>query len=230
MKDWYINLELEARERCDMSIYIDSADITQIKTALDLGWVKGITTNPLLLAQSEQDAATSLQRLKDLSDGPIFYQLLSESFEEALSEAHQAVEILEKQLVVKLPPTDLGFKLCAELSSRMACCPTAIYSPAQALIAREAGAQYLAVYVNRATRLLGDGLQLVRDIATVLENSPTRLLAASLKSPGEAVNAFSAGADDLTLPFSTLMDMTKHPLSEDAIDQFQSEGKGLDQT
>jgi len=212
-----------------MSIFIDSTNITQVKTALELGWVKGITTNPLLLAQSDQKAAELLQTLKSLSDGPIFYQLMSSTIDEALSEAHQALEILEKQLVVKLPPTDLGFRLCSELSSRIACCPTAIYAPSQALIAREAGAQYLAVYVNRATRLMGDGLKLVSDISDILKGSHTRLLAASLKSPEEAARAFSAGADDLTLPYTTLMDMTKHPLSEDAINQFQADGKGLNQ-
>lgn len=210
-----------------MSILIDSANIKHVKTAMDLGWVNGITTNPLLLAHSTQDAQTLLGSLRDISTGPVFYQLMSQTFEGAVSEAHQALEILENRLVVKLPPSDLGFKLCSELSSRMACCPTAIYSPSQALVAREAGAQHLAVYVNRATRLLGDGLRLVKEISVVLEDCPTRLLAASLKSPAEALKAFSAGADDLTLPYTTLMDMTKHPLSEEALEQFQLEGKGL---
>jgi transaldolase len=164
-----------------------------------------------------------------LSGGPIFYQLTSNSFETSIAEAHQALELLEKQLVIKLPPTELGFKLCAELSSRIPCCPTAIYSPAQALVAREAGAQYLAVYVNRATRLMGDGLKLVEDIATVLEGSQTKLLAASLKSPDEATLAFLAGAQHLTLPYSTLKEMSRHPLSDEAIQQFNFEGKGLNQ-
>jgi len=210
-----------------MSIFIDSTDLTHVKKALEQGWVKGITTNPLLLAQSSLETSALLKALKQLSDGPIFYQLTSNSFDASLAEAHQVLDILEKQLVVKLPPTDLGFRLCAALSSRMACCPTAIYSPAQALVAREAGAQYLAVYVNRATRLMGDGIKLVEDIAVVLEGSSTRLLAASLKSSEETSQAFAAGADDLTLPYQTLMKMTKHPLSEEAINQFQNEGKGL---
>lgn len=210
-----------------MSIFIDSANLAQVKTALDLGWVKGVTTNPLLLSQSDMDPSDLFMALRKLSDGPIFYQLTSTTFEACLAEAHLALELLEKQLVVKLPPTDMGFKLCSELSSRIPCCPTAIYSPAQALIAREAGAQYLAVYVNRATRLMGDGLKLIEDIAEVLDGSQTKLLAASLKSPPEASQAFSAGADHLTLPYSTLIEMSKHPLSDEAIKQFQAEGVGL---
>jgi len=197
---------------------------------MELGWIKGITTNPVLLAQSEIDVSKLLKTLRSISDGPIFYQLTASSFDAAIDEAHQALDILEKQLVVKLPPTELGFRLCSELASRMACCPTAIYSSAQALVAREAGAQYLAVYVNRATRLLGDGIKLIEEIATILEGSRTTLLAASLKSPLEASQAFSAGADHLTLPYSTITEMAKHPLSEDAIKQFQAEGKGLNQT
>jgi transaldolase len=212
-----------------MSIFIDSANFAHVKTAMEFGWVKGITTNPLLMAQSEMEPSELLKTLRTVSHGPIFYQLTSNTFESCISEAHQALDILEKQLVVKLPPTELGFRLCSELSSRIPCCPTAIYSPSQALIAREAGAQYLAVYVNRATRLMGDGLKLLGDIAEVLIHSQTKLLAASLKSPQEASLAFSAGATDLTLPFSTLNEMWKNPLSEEAIKQFQAEGKGLDQ-
>lgn len=210
-----------------MSIYIDSANPSDIKTALELGWVKGITTNPLLLAQSHQKPTTVLEALRGMSDGPIFYQLTADSLSAAVAEAHLALEILENQLVVKLPPTELGFRLCAELSSRMACCPTAIYSASQALVARESGAQYLAVYVNRATRLMGDGLKVVEEISGVLKDSQTSLLAASLKSPAEASQAFLAGAQHLTLPYPTLMEMTNHPLSAEAMKQFQSEGRGI---
>lgn len=210
-----------------MSIFIDSANIQHIDTGLDLGWVSGITTNPLILAQEQAPIAPLLARLKERQSGPIFYQLMSETFESMMEEARVAESLLEKQLVVKLPPTDLGFKVCSQLATRLPCCPTAIYSSAQALLARESGAQYLAVYVNRATRLLGDGLGLVNDIASILDGSSTRLLAASLKSPEEAMNAFTAGADDLTLPFETLMNMSQHDLSAQAVAEFKASGTGL---
>ncbi len=210
-----------------MSIFIDSANLDHIKSALDLGWVRGVTTNPLLLAKENMKGSIRLSEIKDLTFGPVFYQLMDETFEGMINEAHEAAKILEKQLVVKLPPSDLGFKVCSELSIKMNCCPTAIYSPAQALIASEAGAQYIAVYVNRATRLMGNGIQLVKDISTVLEGSRTELLAASIKSPGEAVNAITAGAQHLTLPYETLVQMSHHELSEDAIREFQKKGTGL---
>lgn len=210
-----------------MAIFIDSADPDHIRAGLDLGWISGVTTNPMLLAKSNQSALITLRTIKSQLTGPIFYQLTRDTFKDMLEEAHEAQAILEGQLVVKLPPSELGFKVCATLSSRMACCPTAIYAPAQALIAREAGAQYLAVYVNRASRLMGDGLSLVSDIAAVLKDSSTTLLAASLKSPEEAVSAWVAGADHLTLPHATLMAMSRHELSDAAVSHFKADGMGL---
>lgn len=210
-----------------MAIYIDSGDLHHIQQGLDLGWVSGVTTNPLLLAKSNTSPRERLQEIKALCRGPIFYQLMAGSYEAMLKEAHQAEEILEKQLVVKLPPNELGFKVCSTLSTRMACCPTAIYAEAQAAVAREAGAQYLAVYVNRATRLQGDGVNLLKGICDLLNESGTAVLAASLKSPEEAVAALNAGADHLTLPYATLMAMSQHDLSQAAISEFMENGVGI---
>ena len=210
-----------------MAIYIDSANLDEVTQALDLGWVKGITTNPLLLAKEGTEIPAQLETLRHLAAGSVFYQLVSETFQDMINEADRALEILEDKLVLKLPPTDLGFKVCSELSIRVPCCPTAIYSPAQALVAAEAGAQFIAVYVNRASKLMGDGVGLVRSIAEVLDGTRTEILAASLKSPEEAVNAIKAGAHHLTLPFSTLTQMTGHELSDAAVQEFRSTGKGL---
>ncbi len=210
-----------------MSIFIDSTNLNHIEASSKLGWVRGVTTNPLLLAQANMAVDSLLSAIKQLCSGPIFYQLMAETFDQMITEAYQVQKILDKQLILKLPPSDLGFQVSAQLSSKIACCPTAIYSPAQALIAREAGAQYIAVYVNRASRLMGDGIQLVRDIDGVLAGSKTELLAASIKSPAEAVEAITAGAQHLTLPYETLIQMTRHELSNAAIEQFQNEGVGL---
>lgn len=210
-----------------MAIFIDSANLNEVKQALDLGWVTGITTNPLLMAKEGAEVEKQLNALGHLAAGSVFYQLVSETFEGMISEADRALEILEDKLVVKLPPTDLGFKVCSELSIRVPCCPTAIYSPAQALVALEAGAQFIAIYVNRASRLMGDGIKLVEDIAEVLFDSRTEILAASLKSPEEAVQAIRAGADHLTLPHATLIKMTGHKLSGEAVSDFQKNGAGL---
>lgn len=205
---------------------MDTADIEQAKAAKELGWVRGITTNPILLAKSTNSVADTLQKLAGLNMGLLFYQLVSSCKENMLKEAHLAKEIAGDQLALKIPPTEKGFRIIPHLSG-IPCCITALYSVAQAVVAREAGARYIAVYVNRATKLSGDGLTLIADMAVALKGGRTQILAASLKSPAEAGAAILSGADHLTLPFDVLNKMAYHEHSEEAVNQFNSNGSGL---
>jgi transaldolase len=208
-------------------IYLDSALINEAELAVKLGWVKGITTNPTLLAKSPLSPEETIQQLAAISPGELYYQLTASSCEEMLLEARRASEIIGEKLVLKIPATAMGFQLLACLPPKIACSVTAIYSAAQAAVAREAGAKYAIAYVNRATRLLGDGLALVREMATVLQGSKTTILAASLKSPQEAAAALQAGAHHLTLPMDILQGMTTHNLSEQTVEEFNRNGKGI---
>jgi transaldolase len=208
-------------------IYLDSALINEAELAVKLGWVKGITTNPTLLAKSPLSPEETIQQLAAISPGELYYQLTASSCEEMLLEARRASEIIGEKLVLKIPATATGFQLLASLPPKIACSVTAIYSAAQAAVAREAGAKYAIAYVNRATRLLGDGLALVREMATVLQGSKTTILAASLKSPQEAAAALQAGAHHLTLPMDILQGMTTHNLSEQTVEEFNRNGKGI---
>jgi len=210
-----------------MSIFIDTADIEQAKAAKESGWVHGITTNPILLANSGSSVADTLQQLTELNLGLLFYQFVATCKEDMLKEAQLAKEIAGDQLVLKLPPTKLGFQIIQYLPEEIPCCITAIYSVAQALVARESGVQYIAVYVNRATKLLGDGLSLITEISRALQGGQAQLLAASLKSPMEASSAILSGADHLTLPFDVLSALTYHEHSEDAVSNFNANGSGL---
>ncbi len=210
-----------------MSIFIDTADVQQAKTAKESGWVSGITTNPVLLADSGSSAADTLQKLAELNTGILFYQLVAVSEKDMLKEAQLAKEIVGEQLVLKLPPTKPGFQIIPHLSQEVPCCVTAIYSVAQAIVARESGVQYIAVYVSRATKLLGDGLSLVFEISRVLQGSRTQILAASLKSPMEAGSAILSGADHLTMPFDVLNSLIYNEHSEDAVNNFNANGTGL---
>ncbi len=141
-----------------MSIFVDTADIEQAKAVKEFGWVRGITTNPILLAKSTNSAADTLQQLAGLNMGLLFYQLVSLSREDMLKETHLAKEIAGDQLVLKIPPSEQGFQIIKQLPPEIPCCITALYSAAQAIVARESGVRYIAVYVNRAAKLLGDGL------------------------------------------------------------------------
>lgn len=210
-----------------MAIYLDSAIVSEAEVASKMGWVKGITTNPTLLAKSDLSPEIVLKQLASLTAGPVFYQLVASDFDGMLAEGWKAVEIIGKQTVLKVPATPIGFEVVACLSSEITCSVTAIYSAAQAAVTKEAGAKMAIAYVNRATRLLGDGVALVRDMASVLADSNTEILAASIKSPQEAAAALQAGANHLTLPLSMLQAMTTHELSEKTVEEFAQNGIGL---
>ncbi|WP_446372025.1 transaldolase family protein [Coleofasciculus sp. D1-CHI-01] len=208
-------------------IYLDSALVSEAKTVEKWGWVKGITTNPTLLAKSDLPPETTLEQLAAISPGELYYQLMATDFQGMVAEGRKAFEMIGEKTVLKVPATAVGFQVVAHLSPEIPCSVTAIYSAAQAAVATEAGAKYAIAYVNRATRLLGDGLVLVKEMAAILKDSPTEILAASLKSPEEAARALIAGADHLTLPLEMLNAMTTHNLSKQTIDEFAQKGRGL---
>ncbi|NER33181.1 MAG: transaldolase [Oscillatoria sp. SIO1A7] len=211
-----------------MAIYLDSAIAQEAKAARKMGWVKGITTNPTLLAKSDLSPEATLKQLTEFTSGPVFYQLMASDFDGMVAEARRANEIIGKQTVLKIPATVAGFEVVASVSRDIACSVTAIYSPAQAAVAREAGAKYAIAYVNRATRLLGDGIALVRDMASVLAGSDTEILAASIKSPQEAFASLQAGAHHLTLPLAMLEAIASNELSDKTFTEFAQNGIGIE--
>ena len=210
-----------------MAIYLDSAKLDEARQAKDLGWVFGVTTNPSLMAKAGVEPEVVLKELAVLEFHQVYYQLVSQNVEDMLIEARKAAEIVKTGLILKIAPTENGFRFVAKHANEFPCCVTAIFNPAQALIAREAGARYVAVYVNRAIKQLGDGLGLVEKLAKVLAGSQTEILAASLKSTKEAVDAFLAGAQHITVPFDLLASLSTDPLSAQTIEQFNSDGAGI---
>lgn len=210
-----------------MALYLDSAIVSEAKAASQLGWVKGVTTNPTLLAKSDLSPQATLKALKQLFRGEIYYQLTALDFDSMLGEAWAAYNILGEQTVLKVPATSLGFQVVAHISPKIACSVTGIYSASQAAVAKEAGAKYAIAYVNRATRFLGDGITLIKDMAAILAGSDTKILAASIKSPEEAVATLKAGAYHLTLPWDVLQSLTTHELSNQTVQEFHQNGRGL---
>ncbi|MBE9096085.1 transaldolase family protein [Tychonema sp. LEGE 07203] len=210
-----------------MAIYVDTAIIATAARAIEFGWVAGITTNPILLAKSELSSEETLKQLAQLTAGEVYYQLMASDVDGMVAEGKVAFKLIGQQTVLKVPATAAGFQAVAHLSGEIPCAVTAIYSAAQAVVAAEAGAKYAIAYVNRATRLLGDGFALVRDMANVLERTNTEILAASIKSPEEAVKTLLAGAHHLTLPFDVLQAMTLHELSQQTVDEFAKNGRGI---
>jgi transaldolase len=210
-----------------MALYLDSALISEAETVREWGWVKGVTTNPTLLAKSDLSPQETLQKLKEIISGEVYYQLTAADFSGMIAEGKAAFELIGEQTVLKVPATPVGFQVVAHLSPQINCSVTAIYSPAQAVIAAEAGAKYAIAYVNRATRFLGDGVALVREMASVLSGTSTQILAASIKSPAEAVATLQAGAYHLTLPLDILKAMAVHELSAKTVEDFAQNGRGI---
>ncbi len=210
-----------------MNIYLDSALLAEAVLVREWGWVRGVTTNPSLMAQAGQPAESVLEGLAGLGFEEVFYQLIAQDWDGMLLEAKAAREIVGSALVLKLPPSSLGFRFAAQHVKQYNSCVTAIFDPSQALTARAAGVKYIAVYVNRAVRLLENGAQLVESVSNVLKGSKTEIIAASLKTPAEAASAAANGAHHITLPFAILEGMPIHPLSQETMQRFSEEGTGL---
>lgn len=208
-----------------MKILLDSAHETDARQAKALGWISGITTNPILMAQAGLPPVDTLHRLADVGLSPLWYQLVSQDPDAMEHEAQELLNLFFQPVVLKIAPTPAGFQFVARKDH--ICAVTAIFSPAQALAAAAAGADYAIVYVNRATRLMGDGFSLLRSVARVLDGTCTKVVAASIKSVEEAAGAAAAGAEYLTMPLDVLQALTQHPYSDQAVEQFDREGVGL---
>jgi len=210
-----------------MGLFLDSAKIEEVRQAVDLGFLSGVTTNPTIMAKAKGQPREIIRQICAISPGPVFYQVTARTPEEREREGREFSAISPKKVVLKIPATTENMALMAKLSKDIPCAATAVYSGAQTLVACEVGARYVIPYVNRATRLLGDGYRLVAEMAAVLRTSDrcVEILAASIKSAEEATQAMLAGANHLTLPLDILVSLGNHPLSDAAIEEFGRAGQ-----
>jgi transaldolase len=210
-----------------MKFFIDSAIIDEIRSAAQWGWVQGVTTNPKLLAKSPLAPKETLQQIAAAIDGPVYYQLFSDITNEMIDEAHAAAEILGERLVLKIAAGKTGLETAAFLAKQFHVCVTSVYSVSQAMVANAAGAESVVVYYSRALALLENGEEMIRSVVKSLAGSRTRVIAASLKSVDQVVQARLSGIEIMTLPYQILSDITTNTLSEDTIREFQQQGVGI---
>jgi len=208
-----------------VAIYVDSADPEEVKEALAPGFVRGVTTNPILIARTGREPEKAVAEICALGPAEFFYQPFATELEAMEEELHRIQGIIaglsvRPLFIPKILATWEGLTLVKRLASKWECSVTAVYSAAQAYMARQVGARYVIPYVNRATRFGGDGPRLVAEIAKVLEGSGVEIVAASLKSPEEAIEALVNGAQHITVPFEVLRAMANHPLSLQAAEEF----------
>lgn len=205
-----------------MALYLDSAQIEEVREGLSWGLITGVTTNPKLIAQAGRPAEDIIRELCPLCPGPVFYQPNAASPQALEEEGRRFSAISPSQIVLKITATLPHLAVMARLSREIPCAVTAVFSAAQAYLAAEAGARYVIPYVNRMHRYSGKGIALVQEIAAVLSATGrhVELLAASLRDVPEVLACLTAGAQHVTIPLALIREMAAHPLSQQAIEEF----------
>jgi len=205
-----------------MTILLDSAALDDAAEAAALGFVRGITTNPALMARETSEPLAHLERLLSaFPEGPVCYQPTKPAAGEMEREAREALALDPARVVAKLPATLEAIALASRLHDEgFRCALTAVYSAAQALLAHEAGCAWVIPYADRAARHSAG--HVVEELWAVLERlgSETRIMAASLKTAQQVTDAVLDGADDVTAPLEVIRALPAHPLTESAVREF----------
>jgi transaldolase len=210
-----------------MQIFLDTADVKEIRELYALGVVDGVTTNPSIVAKTGRPFREVVAEILEIVDGPISLEVVSTDAPGMLAEARELVK-LHKNVVVKIPLIAEGLKAVRQLSrERIKTNVTLCFSPTQALLAAKAGATYISPFVGRLDDISHVGMDLVRQIVAIYRNYsfPTLVLAASLRTPVHVLEAALAGAHVGTLPPATLRQLIKHPLTDSGLEGFLADWK-----
>ncbi len=206
----------------NIKIFIDTANLEEIKAAWDLGVISGVTTNPSLIAKEGKDFAGMVQAITAIVDGPVSAEAISIKASDMIAEAKDLANI-HPNVVVKLPMTGEGLKAVKSLSALgIKTNVTLVFSANQALLAALAGATYVSPFVGRLDDIGEDGLELVRNIMDMygIHGFTTKVIAASIRHPLHVTWAALAGADIATIPYKVIEQMLHHPLTDIGIDKF----------
>ena len=212
-----------------MKIFIDTANIEEIKKANDWGVIDGVTTNPSLVAKEGRAFKELVQEILDIVNGPISVEVISTNAEGMVKEA---VELSKwsPNIVIKIPMIPDGLKavkiLCAkEIKTNV----TLAFSVNQALLAAKAGATYVSPFIGRLDDIGHEGMQIVRDMVEIFNiyNFKTEVIVASIRHPLHVIEAAKAGAHVATIPFKVIEKMFKHPLTDIGLERFLEDWKKL---
>ncbi|MCK4508743.1 MAG: fructose-6-phosphate aldolase [Desulfuromonadales bacterium] len=206
-----------------MQFFIDTADVKEIAAASELGLVDGVTTNPSLVAKSGRDFHEVLKEIIALVDGPISAEVVATDAAGMISEGEELAKLAPEKIVIKLPITEEGLKATKVLSEKgLKTNLTLIFSPLQALLAAKAGATYVSPFVGRLDDIGHEGMDIVDQIRTIFDNYgyATEIIVASVRSPQHVLQAGLMGADICTIPYSVMLQLTKHPLTDIGLEKF----------
>ena len=208
-----------------MKFFLDTANVEYIKEVNEMGVISGVTTNPSLVAKEGRDFNEVIKEITEIVDGPISGEVVSEDAEGMIKEGRESAKI-HKNMIVKIPMTGEGLKATKVLASEgIKTNVTLIFSATQALLAANAGATYVSPFLGRVDDISMVGMDLVSDIAEIFEihGIETEIIAASVRNPIHVIDAAKAGADIATIPYELVMQMLKHPLTDQGLDKFKAD-------
>lgn len=214
-----------------MKIFIDTANVKEIREAESWGIVSGVTTNPSLIAKEGRDFVEVVKEITSIVDGPISAEVISLEHEGMIKEARELSKI-HSNIVIKIPMTIEGLKAVKVLSSEgIKTNVTLIFSSAQALLAAKAGATYVSPFIGRLDDFGMEGTNLIEEIVRIFDNYgiETEIIAASIRHPMHAINAALAGAHISTIPFKVLEQMSRHPQTDIGVEKFLEDWKKVPQ-
>ncbi len=212
-----------------MKIFIDTANVKEIKEAVSLGVIDGVTTNPSLIAKENRESRDLIKEICSIVAGPVSAEVIGLESERMVNEALELSKIA-KNIVVKIPLIKEGLKAVRILHAKgIKINVTLCFSPSQALLAAKAGADYISPFIGRLDDISQVGMDLIRDIKQIYTNYnfKTEIIVASVRNPMHVVDAAKIGADIATVPFAVIEQLIKHPLTDIGIQRFLEDYKRI---
>lgn len=208
-----------------MKLFIDTANVEEIRRVNDMGVICGVTTNPSLIAKEGRDFKETIKEIAAMVDGPISGEVKATTVkaEDMILEGREIAGI-HPNMVVKIPMTEEGLKAVKVLAKEgIRTNVTLVFTAAQALLAARAGASFVSPFLGRLDDISVAGIDLIRDIAKIfdLHNIHTEIIAASIRNPIHVIDCAKAGADIATVPCQVILQMVSHPLTDGGIEKFQ---------
>ena len=213
-----------------MKIFIDTANLNEIRKAKALGLVDGVTTNPTLIAKEGEETESLIRKIAKEVKGPVNVEAIGMTSGEIVKEA-RVMAVWGEEIVIKIPITPEGLKAVKVLSSEgIQTNVTLLFSASQAILAAKAGATYICPFIGRLDDISFNGLELIQQIREIYDNYDeieTRIIVASVRNPIHVIEAARIGAEIVTIPPAIIEQMAKHPLTDKGIAQFLEDAKKI---
>lgn len=205
-----------------MKLFIDTANVDEIREIANWGVVDGVTTNPSLIAKEKRDFKEVVTEITGIVDGPISAEVVSLKHDEMVEEAKELAKI-HKNIIIKVPMTEEGLIAVKELHAMgIKTNVTLVFTSTQALLAAKAGASYVSPFLGRLDDISTNGLNLIEEIMDIFNNYDydTEVIAASIRHPMHVVECARLGCDIATVPYKVFKQMLHHPLTDSGIERF----------